>query len=65
MMPAFLPAALLRRILLLGAHLDDIEIGCGGTMHHLQRHYPEAEFLWVVFTANSAREEEAAAKVAG
>jgi hypothetical protein len=27
-------------VLCIGAHCDDIEIGCGGTLLALQRHYP-------------------------
>lgn len=47
------------RILCLGAHSDDIEIGCGGTIMRLIDEHPHAEFLWVVFSASPEREEEA------
>jgi LmbE family N-acetylglucosaminyl deacetylase len=40
------------RILCLGAHSDDIEIGCGSTILKLIDHYPNADFHWVVFGAN-------------
>jgi len=47
------------RILFLGAHSDDIEIGCGGTILRLAEQYPDAEIAWVVFTAAGARADEA------
>jgi LmbE family N-acetylglucosaminyl deacetylase len=47
------------KILCLGAHADDIEIGCGGTILKLAREYPKAEFHWVVFSAEGKRAEEA------
>jgi LmbE family N-acetylglucosaminyl deacetylase len=46
-------------ILCMGAHSDDIEIGCGGTILHLAEHYPGCEFHWVVFNAIGTRETEA------
>jgi len=49
------------RILCLGAHSDDIEIGCGGTMLKLLEHYPLAEVRWVVFSASPRRADEARA----
>lgn len=49
----------LKRILCLGAHCDDIEIGCGGTMLHLLREYPGLEVDWVVFSSIPARKREA------
>ena len=47
-------------ILLLGAHSDDIEIGCGGTILKLVEAYPNAHITWVVFGANAQRKVEAA-----
>lgn len=47
------------RVLLLGAHSDDIEIGCGGTVLRLLRQNPEIEITWVVFSALGERGEEA------
>lgn len=47
------------RILCLGAHSDDIEIGCGGTMLQLLEAQPEAAVYWVVFGAEGKREAEA------
>lgn len=52
------------RLLLLGAHSDDIEIGCGGTILRLLASHPGAEVTWVVFSANPERTEEARASAA-
>ena len=46
-------------ILCLGAHSDDIEIGCGGTILRLIEQYPECSFHWVVFSAIGVRQSEA------
>jgi LmbE family N-acetylglucosaminyl deacetylase len=46
------------RLLLLGAHCDDIEIGCGGTLQHLARRWPDARVTCVVFSSNPQREGE-------
>jgi LmbE family N-acetylglucosaminyl deacetylase len=51
-------------ILLLGAHSDDIEIGCGGTVMRLVESNPGSRFHWVVFSASSDRSEEARASAA-
>jgi len=48
-------------ILCLGAHCDDIEIGCGGALLHLKAAVPQLKFHWVVFSAAGLRAEEAAA----
>jgi LmbE family N-acetylglucosaminyl deacetylase len=53
------PAAETLRILCLGAHSDDIEIGCGGTILSLRERYPNLEFQWSVFNAVGVREAEA------
>ncbi|MBV8227386.1 MAG: PIG-L family deacetylase [Verrucomicrobia bacterium] len=53
------PLGSLRRILCLGAHSDDIEIGAGGTLLNLAARNAEVEFMWVVFSAPGARTEEA------
>jgi len=50
-----------RRVLALGAHADDIEIGCGGTLLRLAAEHPDLEVTWVVFSANAVRAEEARA----
>jgi LmbE family N-acetylglucosaminyl deacetylase len=47
------------KILCLGAHSDDIEIGCGGTILRLIDQYPNCTFHWVVFIAIGARRAEA------
>ncbi len=46
-------------ILCLGAHSDDIEIGCGGTILQLQKRTGNLVFYWVVFSANEKRKKEA------
>lgn len=47
------------QILCLGAHSDDIEIGCGGTVLQLADDYPGSVFHWVVFSAIGVRATEA------
>ena len=46
-------------ILCLGAHSDDIEIGCGGTILRLIRDYPDCKISWIVFSALEVRKDEA------
>jgi LmbE family N-acetylglucosaminyl deacetylase len=46
-------------VLCLGAHSDDIEIGCGGTILRLREQYPNCAFHWVVFSALGVRAAEA------
>ncbi len=48
------------QVLCLGAHSDDIEIGCGGTILTLKQRYPNINFHWVVFSASAQRAAEAA-----
>jgi LmbE family N-acetylglucosaminyl deacetylase len=48
-----------KRILALGAHPDDIEIGCGGTILRLVAECRGLEVLWAVFAANPERAAEA------
>jgi|SRR5215469_13535713 len=47
------------KILCLGCHSDDIEIGSGGTILRLSQEYPSCELHWVVFSAIGDRESEA------
>jgi len=59
-----LPASLIAnraalKILCLGAHSDDIEIGCGGTLLRLAEEHPGSQFHWVVFSAIGERAAEA------
>lgn len=49
----------LRRVLCLGAHSDDIEIGTGGTLLKLAGEVPDLEICWVVFSATGPRADEA------
>lgn len=52
------------RLLCMGAHSDDIEIGCGGTLLKLLEGYPGSSVTWVVFSSNVQRETEARASAA-
>jgi LmbE family N-acetylglucosaminyl deacetylase len=47
------------RVLCLGAHSDDIEIGCGGLVLSLIKSGRAVDVTWVVFSAPGAREREA------
>jgi LmbE family N-acetylglucosaminyl deacetylase len=49
------------RVLCLGAHSDDIEIGCGGTVLELLARGSAVDVEWVVFSAQGKREREARA----
>ncbi len=53
-----------RRVLCLGAHSDDIEIGAGGTILKLVALLPDVSVDWVVLTATGARIAEAEASAA-
>jgi LmbE family N-acetylglucosaminyl deacetylase len=52
------------RILCLGAHCDDIEIGCGGTVLRLLAERPGSSVTWVAMSSNPEREKEARASAA-
>jgi LmbE family N-acetylglucosaminyl deacetylase len=47
------------RLLCLGAHADDIEIGCGGTILRLVADHPGMIVRWVVFSGTERRQREA------
>jgi LmbE family N-acetylglucosaminyl deacetylase len=53
-----------RRVLLLGAHADDIEIGCGGTVLRLAAERRDLEVRWVVFSGTPERAAEARSSAA-
>ena len=52
-----------RSILCIGAHCDDIEIGCGGTLLQLQKSRSDLRVDWVVLTGSPARRAEASASM--
>jgi LmbE family N-acetylglucosaminyl deacetylase len=48
------------KVLCIGCHSDDVEIGCGGTILQLLAKNPNLEFTWMVFAhGGSEREHEA------
>ena len=47
------------RILCLGCHADDIEIGCGGTLLKLIESHRQVSVHWIVFSASEQRAIEA------
>lgn len=49
------------RVMCLGAHSDDIEIGCAGTLLRWLDEYERVEIGWAVLSACSARGDEARA----
>jgi len=62
---SFSPAEPVRRVLAIGCHADDIEIGCGGTLLALARANPELEVDWIVLAAEGGRAGEARASAEG
>ena len=47
------------RLLCLGAHCDDIEIGCGGTILKLATAGRRIDVHWIVFSSDERRKQEA------
>lgn len=45
-------------VLCLGAHCDDVEIGCGGALMALADRHPGLRFVWQVFSGDAARAAE-------
>jgi LmbE family N-acetylglucosaminyl deacetylase len=54
-----LPRGRQPHFLFIGAHSDDIEIGCGGTVMELLSAYPRARVSWVVLSSEGRRDSEA------
>jgi LmbE family N-acetylglucosaminyl deacetylase len=58
-MMAFRGFSHVRRLLCLGAHSDDIEIGAGATILRAVRENPDVEVTWCVLSGNEVRQQEA------
>lgn len=55
-------------VLCLGAHCDDIEIGCAATVSQIARSVPNVRIDWVIFSSSDERRSEtegAAKRIAG
>jgi LmbE family N-acetylglucosaminyl deacetylase len=48
-----------KRVLCLGAHSDDIEMGCGGTVLRMIEQSKSIEVYWLVLSSNPSRAKEA------
>ena len=57
--PLAAPVRPIERVLAIGSHADDIELGCGATILGLTRIYPELDVTWVVLAAPADRASEA------
>src|SRR5262245_13143947 len=55
------PADAELNVLCVGAHADDIEIGCGGTLLTLIERHANLAVRWIVFSASEERRREACA----
>lgn len=55
------PANSALEVLCIGAHCDDIEIGCAGTVIAIQKRYPRCKVHFLVLTSTAARRAEAVA----
>ena len=42
-------------VLLIGAHCDDLEIGCGGTVLQMAGRWPGAKFVWITLSSDAER----------
>jgi LmbE family N-acetylglucosaminyl deacetylase len=62
-----LPVSLtgLSEVLFLGAHCDDVEIGCGGTLVALARSQPQVKLRIAVFSGDALRAAETRAAISG
>ena len=49
-------------VLLLGAHCDDLEIGCGGTIMQMVERWPNTKFVWVTLSSDAGRAAETRAE---
>ena len=54
-----LPSGMPVRLLCIGAHSDDIEIGCGGTIRTLLQERSDVSIYWFVASGSPTRQEEA------
>lgn len=63
-MKSLIDLSRVRRLLCIGAHSDDIEIGCGATVLRILRESPRVEVTWTVFCAAGERGLEAKAGAA-
>jgi LmbE family N-acetylglucosaminyl deacetylase len=52
------------RVLAIGCHADDIEVGCGGTLLQLAERHPDLQVFWLVLSADGVRADEARAGAA-
>lgn len=52
------PADQSATVLCIGAHCDDIEIGCGGTLLNLAMSHADLRVIWVVFSGEELRKDE-------
>jgi len=51
-------------VLCIGAHCDDIEIGCGGALLRWSREWPQTRFVWAMLAAPEVRARESRAAAA-